>query len=275
MSYILPNTESQTVEFKTSFQKEVINTIVAFSNSNGGKIYIGVSDNKKIVGVDISEETMKFIKTYMMLSYEFDGSIQRIEKWDYPIKALREAVLNAVVHRDYRDPSDIQIKIYDDKIVISSPGKLYDDMTLEKIKSKNYQSSLRNKLIAEAFYLTANTEKYGTGFIRIDKELENYPSVTYEFKEIANAMQFTFFKDIKNSGGVNEPLNEPLNDPLNKILELLKENNSYSYDDLAQKLNISKSTIKRNMQKLKSNGLIKRVGSDKTGHWELMDGKNK
>ncbi|HFU76677.1 MAG TPA: hypothetical protein ENK66_10575, partial [Arcobacter sp.] len=159
MSAILPINENQTIEFKTSFQKEVINTIVAFSNTKGGKIYIGVND---------------------------------------------------------------------DKIVISSPGKLYDDMTLDKIQSKNYQSSLRNKLVAEAFYLTAKTEKYGTGFIRIDNELKDFPNVTYEFKEIANALQITFFKNTKNNegvnGGVNGSVNGGVNGGVNEVYNYIKNN---------------------------------------------------
>lgn len=111
---------------------------------------ITIIDDRQITDTlfEAVEDTMKFIKTYMMVSYEFNGEIKRVKKWDYPLKALREVVLNAIVHRDYREPSDIQIKIYDDKIVISSPGGLYGDMTLEKIKQKNYQPSLRNKLIA-------------------------------------------------------------------------------------------------------------------------------
>jgi len=55
----IQNGESQTIEFKTSFQKEVINTIVAFSNSNGGRICIGINDNKEILGIKISEETIQ------------------------------------------------------------------------------------------------------------------------------------------------------------------------------------------------------------------------
>ena len=135
---------------------------------------ITIIDDRQITNTlfEAVDETMKFIKTYMMVAYEFHGEIQRVEKWDYPLNALREAVLNAVVHRDYAQPSDIQIKIYDDKIVIASPGKLYGDMTIEKLQNRNYQSSLRNKLIAEAFYLTGNIEKYGSGFIRIENELK-------------------------------------------------------------------------------------------------------
>lgn len=77
--------------------------------------------------------------------------LQRKERFAYPLPALREALLNAVVHRDYQNPSDIQIKIYDDRLIIFSPGMLYGGLTIKDLETDTYPSQLRNKLIAEAF----------------------------------------------------------------------------------------------------------------------------
>ncbi len=63
----------------------------------------------------------------------------------------------------YTSPGDIQIKIFDKAITLFNPGKLYDGLTIEQLKGDNYQSRIRNKLIAEAFYLTNDIEKYGSG----------------------------------------------------------------------------------------------------------------
>ncbi|TBR14841.1 MAG: hypothetical protein EPO43_06205 [Rugosibacter sp.] len=98
--------------------------------------------------------------------------------------ALREALLNAMVHRSYTNPNDIQIKIFDDSITVFSPGTFYGGISVADIQTDNYKSSLRNKLIAEAFYLTSNIEKYGSGFIRIRKALRDYLEVSLEVKEI-------------------------------------------------------------------------------------------
>lgn len=106
--------------------------------------------------------------------------------------ALREALVNAIVHRDYTDGSDIQIKIFDNSITIFSPGSLYGGLTLDDLQSDHYPSRLRNKLIAEAFYLTSNIEKYGSGFIRIRKELNDYPEVQFEMSQSGNGMLLTF-----------------------------------------------------------------------------------
>ena len=79
---------------------------------------------------------------------------------------------------------------------------------------------------------------------------------------------------LKADDPVNDPVNDLLNDPVKEqILELLSDNKKLSYDDLASILNKSTSTIKRHIQKLKTLDLIKRVGSDKTGYWEIINQK--
>ena len=78
---------------------------------------------------------------------------------------------------------------------------------------------------------------------------------------------------LKLDDPVNDPLNDPVNDPLNQIIELLREDKKLSYDDLSYKLKKSKATVKRHIQKLKTLNLIKRVGSDKSGYWEIINRK--
>jgi len=129
------------------------------------------------------DEAMIFIKKHINLSYHFDGSIQRKERWQFPLEALRELLLNAVVHRDYKNFSDIIIKIFDDRIVFTNPGKLYGNLSLEDLEHDDYVSSLRNKLLAEVFYLTGDIERYGTGFIRIRDFLKDYPEITLSVAE--------------------------------------------------------------------------------------------
>ena len=98
------------------------------------------------------DQAMKFIVSHISVAFEFDGSLQRKERFAYPLPALREALLNAVVHRDYTNPSDIQIKIFDDSITIFSLDLFFDGLSVADIQTDNYQSHLRNKLTAEAFY---------------------------------------------------------------------------------------------------------------------------
>lgn len=90
------------------------------------------------------EQAMKFLVSHISVAFSFDGSLQRQERFAYPLPALREALLNAVVHRDYANASDIQIKVFDDSITIFSPGSLYGGLTVEELKTDTYQSRTRN-----------------------------------------------------------------------------------------------------------------------------------
>ena len=124
------------------------------------------------------DEALDFIKRNITLGYEFGGDgLKRKNRWQYPIPAIRELLLNAIVHRDYTNPTDVIIKIYDDKIEISNPGRLMGGLTVEDFKTDNYQSKHRNKLLAEAFYLTGDIEKYGTGFKRLREWLVESPNL--------------------------------------------------------------------------------------------------
>ena len=80
---------------------------------------------------------MIFIKKHINLSFEFDGSLKRIERWQYPLEAIRDFCLNAIVHRDY--------KIFDNKIILTNPVMLYGNLTLQDLEKDDYESSSRNR----------------------------------------------------------------------------------------------------------------------------------
>ena len=94
------------------------------------------------------DELIIFVRKHLMVEYIITGNPQREERYDYPLDAIREIILNMIVHRDYRDSSDSVIKIFDDRIEISSPGGLVKGL-LEKDFGK--KSVLRNANIANLF----------------------------------------------------------------------------------------------------------------------------
>ena len=125
--------------------------------------------------------------------------LKMIAEREYPLPALRELVLNAIIHRDYTSPMDVQIKVFDKKIVFFSPGELYGKQTVEALQTDDYVAYTRNKLIAEAFYLAGDIEKYGTGYTRIRKEIADYPTMKFEFEEKPSAWMVTIsYEDQKS-----------------------------------------------------------------------------
>jgi ATP-dependent DNA helicase RecG len=218
------------------------------------------------------DETMDFIKRNIRLGYEFKNQIQRIEKWEYPILVLRELLLNAIVHRDYTNPTDLIIKIFDDKIEFSNAGAFLLGVTTKDVLTDNYQPKHRNKLLTEAFYLTGAIEKYGTGFIRMRNWLTKYPTITIK---IDDANRFTVVSickktDKKVTKKVTKKEIKSLSKNQTKIIKYIELNNKITTVELSKKLGISDRKIKENIKKLKLQSKLTRNGSARGGYWELL-----
>ncbi len=212
------------------------------------------------------DEIIAFIKKHLMVEYIITGEPQRTERFDYPLDAIREIVINMIVHRDYRDSSGSIIKIFDNRIEFYNPGKLFGGITIQDLLSGNYSSKTRNKLIAKAFKEIGLIERYGSGINRIRKICREYGTVEPVFNEVANGFLVILYKEKRN-----DPVNDPVNERQKIILELIKADRFITKELIAEKCKISLETIKREIRKLKKRNLIKRLGSDKTGYWEIVD----
>lgn len=208
------------------------------------------------------EEVMLFIKKHINLSYEFDGSLERKEQWQYPLEALRELLLNAVMHRDYRLSSDIVIKIFDHSFMVTSPGRIFGNLKLSDLERDDYTSSIRNKILADALYLAGEVETYGTGLIRIRKMLKHDTKMVLEEKgdffvaRLEKTAQKTAQKTTQKTTQKH-------------ILELIDQNPGITRKELAEQLGKSESTIKEHLAKMKKQKLVQRIGSDRSGHWKI------
>lgn len=126
-----------------------------------------VIDDRMIEGTIIEqiEEAMDFIRKNINVKFIMTGKPAREQVWDYPLDALREAVINAACHRDYTIPSNVEVRIYDDELIVWSPGGLPLGVSLEDLY-KPHSSTLRNKGIGAVFYDIELIEQWGSG---IDK----------------------------------------------------------------------------------------------------------
>jgi ATP-dependent DNA helicase RecG len=230
---------------------------------------------------DVVDDAMKFILSHIKVAFEITGDIQRREIPEYPPAALRELLLNAVVHRDYTSPTDIQIKIFDNAITFFNPGRLYGDLTIEKLKTDSYQSRTRNKLIAEAFYLTRDIEKYGSGYIRIRREIADYPTMSFDYEESGDG--FLVNVNYQEQKTVTTPKKatpkkatpkkatpkKATPKKREKLLELIGQNSRATREELAKQLGISINGVKQHILKLKKEGLLARVGGHRFGVWQI------
>ncbi len=120
--------------------------------------------------------------------------LQRKEIWEYPLEALREAVINALIHRDYTVPADVQIRVYEDRLEIWNVGELLPPLTPQSLRGP-HSSVLRNPLLAQAFYFAGFIERWGTGTTRIIAQCRDQGLAEPEFESWQGGVRVTFLKD--------------------------------------------------------------------------------
>lgn len=199
------------------------------------------------------------------ISYQ---GVTRVETFPFAYAAIREAVYNAIVHRAYNCMNPTQIRVYADKIVISNDAALSADWTAEKFMSK-HKSVRYNPLIANTFFFAGFIESWGRGIERMCDACRENGNPLPEFDISADDVTIVF---PANNVAVEQRdlVNEPVNEPLKSILEVIRKNPYFSKEVIAVETGKSRATITRALSKLQNDGIIKRVGSDKTGHWVVI-----
>ena len=145
------------------------------------------------------EQTLAFIKRNIRRTIVVSGKAEHERYWEYPTEALREALANAVCHRDYGIANDIQVKILEDRVVIANPGQLPFDLTLEDLEDPELVSRPRNRLIAQAFYDMNIIEHYGSGMRRMKKDCDDNGSPYPAMKNGNGEFRITFSARTKES----------------------------------------------------------------------------
>lgn len=235
-----------------------------------------IIDDKMLRGTlfEVVEEVMKYFFAQLKVAFEIkNNNTQRTEIFEYPIPALRELLLNALLHRDYLSPVDVQIKIFDQQISFYNPGKLFGNISIEDLLTNSYQSQTRNKLLAEAFYLTGDIEKYGSGFHRIKEEITHYPTMKFTYQEMGDGFLATLSyqtqktNSLKSSEKSSEKGSEKSSE---KIITFIKENPSVTIQEMANMLNLTTRSVEKQLDKLKKTAQLKRTGPAKGGYWEIL-----
>ena len=158
----------------------------AHFKGNTKEIFIDKAEFRGSI-IDQIESALKFLKSNIKLSAVI-GDVYREEKYEYPIPALREAIVNAVTHRNYLlKGQDIKVAVFDNRIEISSPGDLPAGYSVDDIGKMDF-SKLRNITIGRIFSELKIIEQWGRGFSNIIKLCKQYENIVPEFKE--ELMQF-------------------------------------------------------------------------------------
>ena len=214
---------------------------------------------------------------YLTAEISYDN-ITRIEHYPFPKDAVREAVFNALIHQDFSVGVPVQISVYKNKLYISNDCVFPANWTAETLMQK-HRSLPHNPDIANTFFRAGFIESWGRGVEKICRLCKEYGIEEPEYTVHPNDIMMLF--------KANEPVNDDLQGKLPSKLpcklpsnleityKAICENNHASNKELAAQTNQSERTIRNHTAKLKELNYIKRVGSDKTGYWEIVKNENR
>jgi len=203
--------------------------------------------------IDAIEEVIKFIEKHAMQSLKIDG-IRHQKSWSVPIHAVREAIINAVVHADYsQHGTPIRVAIFDDRIEIDNPGLLRFGLTIPDIKQGI--SKLRNRIMGRIFHTIGLIERWGSGVQRIIGSCREGGFPEPKFEEIGTHFRVTIFTNRSKKTSILDPINQ-------KVIELLNQHSEgLATNKIAEQINLSVRATRTRLLKLIELGLVIEVAS--------------
>ena len=282
VSFCLTNTEGFLTNAGKLFtdQKSVYNSRVFCTRWNGlekGSIFDDAIDDKEFEGnlIHLLENSINFVKNNSKVRFE-KKETYRIDKPDYSERAVTEALVNALIHRDYLIMgSEVHIDMYDNRLEITSPGGMYAGKPIQDCNIEDITSVRRNPIIADLFHRMKFMERRGSGLKKILAETEKLPGYKTDLEPQFRSVQNSFTVIIRNihdtvNGGINETVNETVNEKI--IKNLISADLNITVQSLIEKSDLSRATVNRIIKVLKEKEVLERVGSDKNGHWQVNNG---
>ncbi len=214
------------------------------------------------------DDLMKSIKKNLKLGVKIGDKPERIERWEYPLSAIREGIINAICHRDYGETSNVQVRIFDDRLEIWSPGKLPPGITVDKLRGE-HESIPPNPLIAKPFFLMGYIENWGTGTNRIIRECVGYGLPEPEFRETGTSFVITFRKDVYTEEYLRSL---GLNERQIKAVMYVKERGRITNKEHQELNTVSKRTATRDLEELVKSSIIKQIGITGKGTEYVLKG---
>ncbi len=219
--------------------------------------------------------TIDLVQTkYFRASIAYEG-MQRVETWPVPDAALREAVYNAILHKDYASGIPIQISVYDDKLMLWNPGVLPEHWSLQTLLGK-HSSKPFNPDLANAFFRAGRIEAWGRGIERIQEACRAQGLPAPELKVEGEDFWTTFRYSSQsiapdNFGATQETTRETTQErQSDRIIAALRRDPTLTRIQLSAQIGITADGVKFHLDKLRKNGRIRHIGSTKAGSWEVL-----
>ena len=266
----------------------VFNSRIFCTRWNGlekNSIFIDAIDDSEYSGniITLMQNGLTFIRNNYKVKWRKTPE-KRIEMPDYPQIAVREALINAIIHRDYSFMgSEIHIDMYDDRLEITSPGGMVDGKRIQDMDVTNVPSKRRNPVIADLFQRLKLVERRGSGLRKIRKEYEGsdrkpvfFSDESWFITTLYN-LNYGITEDVGANANVTKDVTLDVtlnvtkdNDRHKQILKLISTNGTITTIQLSQTMNVTKRTILRDLEELRNTGVIVRAGGKRYGRWEIV-----
>lgn len=237
-------------------------TCVAFKDREG----VAALDRKDLSGnfLDIVAEAERFVERNTRTGFRIKG-FRREDLPDYPIEAVREGFVNALMHRDYFEKgANVLLKIFPDKIVIDNPGGLVKGITVKDLGTK---SRTRNPLIADLFYRVNLAERIGSGIKRMGDLMRDHglgkPKI-----EVTEGFFTIIFHGPKRPEAII-PETAELSERQKHIIRYIQKEGRITTSSCAVLLKVSNDTALRELSELKKKRIIKPKGIGRAMYYTL------
>jgi ATP-dependent DNA helicase RecG len=244
-----------------------------------GGLYVDALDNDEFQSNAISllTDSLKFVRHNSSVKWKKTGT-GRIEMPDYPSEAVHEALVNAIVHRDYLiQGSEIHVDIYDDRVEIVSPGGMPDGKRIQDLNIADVASIRRNPIICDIFSRLKLMERRGSGLRKIIDQYPEEAAPAFRSTEqsfivtLPNLNHRTISTPCGDDVGVEHGNDNGAENSTGKILAAIAKEPNATQVRLAKVTRLSERTVSRGIKQLRETGAIRRVGSDRLGYWEIVE----
>jgi ATP-dependent DNA helicase RecG len=208
-----------------------------------------IVDDREVHGTlfDQLEGAMSWFRERLETKFVITGNPEREVLWEYPLEAIREAIINVLCHRDYNSLAHSQIKLYDDHLEIWNAGGLPSGLTTEMLLI-NHDSFPRNRKIADAFFFSGLIERWGSGTIRIAEELQSLGFPPPKFESQGERFRLFFYRE---RTAPELLLREGLSERQIQAISYAKEHGKITNSKYQQITGVSKRTATRELNELK------------------------
>jgi len=227
---------------------------------------ISVLDDRMVMGTIIEQvnDAMEFIRKNIRVAFVMTGEPERKQVWDYPVEALREAVINAICHRDYTISSAVEIRVLKDSLRVWSPGRLAPGITLPELFT-SHASVLRNKGIAQILYDIGWIERWGSGIQKMRSASTEAGLPEPVFRE-DQGFSVIFRKDVVNRDYL---VRAGLSERQISAVLYARENGKITNADYQRILKVSGTTAQRDLKDLVARNILEMSGKRKGAHYRL------